>query len=131
MEPAEREVWDTVKALNATWTQGRIHELGAWFDDDAVAITPTDPGRLEGREACLRAWERFVDAARMLSWVEVDPLVRIWGDVSVVCYGYRAQCDFGDGPRELVGRDMMVLVRGAGGWKLAADHFSGEPGREG
>ena len=124
-------VWQAVRALNRTWVEGRVHELGAWFHPQVVAVTPADSGRLVGRGPCLGAWKRFVDTARVLAWEERDPLVQLWGDVAVVNYGYRAVCDFEEGPRELVGRDTMVLLRTAEGWKLVADHFSGEPGRDG
>jgi hypothetical protein len=111
MTPTEIEVWQTVVALNRTWTSGNPEQLVDYFHADIVAITPTDPHRLEGREACIAGWTEFVEQAKVIEWKERDPLVTFFGDSAVVTYYYEARVEMGGKVVELTGRDMLFMVK--------------------
>lgn len=59
-DPVKQEVWRTLRALNDAWTKGNPNDLKNYFHKDMVAITATDRERLEGRDACCKAWNNFV-----------------------------------------------------------------------
>jgi hypothetical protein len=79
----------TVTAMNERWT-------GTWdeaaFSDyihpDAVAIAPTTPGRLEGREAYVAGWRGFVEDAKIHDWKEDGHHVNLFchGACAVITY---------------------------------------------
>ena len=49
-----------VKAMNRCWTAGWHEEqFRQYIHPDAVAIVPTTPGRLEGRDAYVAGWRGF------------------------------------------------------------------------
>jgi uncharacterized protein (TIGR02246 family) len=127
-------IWRTVQALNHAWAlDGDADRLADYFHEDMVAITPSDRQRLEGREACMASWKKFVESAKVTRWEERDPQVQLFGagKLAVVTYYYDMSVDMGGGSVELAGRDMMVLVEEDGRWLVVADQFSGFPGEPG
>ena len=66
MTPTELEARQSVQAMNRAWTTSHVEELRNYFDENIVAITPTDRHRLEGREACIAAWAAFVEQAKVI-----------------------------------------------------------------
>ena len=128
MTPTELEVWQTVQALNRAWTSGRVEELENYFHEDIVAITPTDRQRLEGRTTCIAGWAAFVDQAKILTWKETDPQVRVFGDdAAVVTYYYDLFVEMSGKEMHLAGRDMFLMVNEGGRWLAVADQFSEYP----
>lgn len=126
-DPAQTEVWATLRALNDAWTQGDGSRLADHFHPNMVAITATDRLRLAGRDACLASWQSFVRATRIHRWREIDPLVQIYGDTAVVTYYFDMAFDMAGRTVELGGRDMFVFVREDGRWLAVADQFSPYP----
>lgn len=49
MSQIEKEVWQTVQALNRAWTSNNVEALKDYFHKDMVAIPATDRERLEGK----------------------------------------------------------------------------------
>ncbi len=79
----EDEILETVRALNKAWMGGNIYDLPKFFHEEIVAITPMDEYRLEGKDACVASWARFVDNFKIKEWKEIDPLVQVF-EVSLV-----------------------------------------------
>lgn len=127
MSDDELGVWRTIQALNHAWTSGRVDELEAYFHEDMVAVTPTERERLEGREACIAAWRRFVETATIRRWRELEPKVRLFGDAAIVSYYYELECDLHGQRTTLAGRDLFFMVKEEGRWLAVADQFSGYP----
>jgi len=123
-DDVQQEVWDTIRAVNEAWTRGDPDQLRAFFHPRMVAITPSDRLRREGVEACLAGWKAFVEATRIHSWRERDPLVQVYGDAAVVTYYYDIDFEMNGERRQEGGRDMFFLVREDGRWWVVADQFS-------
>lgn len=124
------EVWRTVQAMNRAWTVERDPaRLREYFHRDMIAVTPTDRHRLSGREACVASWSRFVEAARVTRWVELEPSVHVHcgGTAAVVGYDFQIAFEVGGRVLELGGRDTFTLVREDGRWWIVLDHFSPYP----
>ncbi len=129
-EEIKAEVWQTVQALNRLWTvENRAGELGRYFHEKMVAITPTDRLRVEGREACVAGWKAFSDNAGIHHWKEIDPKIEVFadGNFAVVTYYYDISFDMGGQTIKLGGRDMFALVKEDGRWLAVADQFSPYP----
>lgn len=128
--PVERELWATVRALNAAWTEGRPEELSHYFHPDMLAITATERHRIEGGSACIAAWRAFADMAHIHFWQELDPAIRIFGDAAVAAYDFDMAFDVGAETVNMAGRDMFFLIRQEGRWRVVADQFSSYPNQE-
>lgn len=127
MNGVEGEVWQTVQALNRSWTKGKSELLGDYFHDRMVAITPASGERIEGKEACIAAWKAFANTATICSWEELQPKVTVFGDTAIVTYYFRIAFDMCGESISLQGRDMFTMVYENGRWLAVADHFSPAP----
>ena len=119
-----------LRDMNRCWTAG-------WYEEqfrhnihpDAVAIVPTTPGRLEGRDAYVAGWRGFANAAVIHEWRETDYKVQLYagGKCAVVTYFFSITFAMGTAEQIMQGRDMFFLVKEGRKWLVAADQFSPEP----
>ena len=125
-----QEIESTIREMNRCWTEtwdeARFRE---YIHPEAVAIVPTTPGCLEGRDAYVAGWKGFVEAAKIHLWDESDHRIRIHasGSGAVVTYLFTISFTLGGQPVTMKGRDMFFLVRESGRWLVVADQFSPEP----
>jgi ketosteroid isomerase-like protein len=130
MDPQELEVWETVVALNRCWTGGDTAGLREYFHESMVAITPVERKPLVGGAACVAAWTGFANTARILAWRTPEARVRVYSTSAVVTYLYEMECEMGGRRLQLAGRDMMLLIKESGRWRVVADQFSPFPARQ-
>jgi len=124
------QILATVRAMNRCWTAGwHEEEFGQYIHPDAVAIVPSEPGRLEGREAYVAGWRGFAQAAVIHEWKETDPRVQIFnnGRCAVVTYLFTITFAYGTAKETMQGRDMFFLVKEGRKWLIVADQFSPQP----
>lgn len=127
---ATDEILMAIRAMNRCWTAG-WHEdaFRQYIHPDAVAVVPSEPGRLEGREAVVAGWGGFAQAAVIHEWRETDHKVRVYagGKCAVVTYFFAITFAPGTEKQTMQGRDMFLVVKEARKWLVAADQFSPEP----
>ena len=126
----KQEVWKTIQALNRAWAiEGNPDKLKDYFHKDMVAITPTDHNCVEGRDACVAGWKKFVETAKIHYWKENDPKIQIYGNgkFAVVTYYWDISYEMGGQTIKTAGRDMFALVKEKGKWWVVADQFSTFP----
>ncbi len=87
-----------------------------------VAITATD------RDARARSVPRRAGCGARSSWEEVEPEVRLYGNMAIVTYYFDMSFDMAGRTIAMGGRDMFVLVKENGRWWAVADRFSRFPG---
>lgn len=129
-----REIETMVREMNRCWTAGWHEEpFRQYIHPDAVAIVPTTPGRLEGRDAYVAGWRGFAEAAVIHEWKETDHTVQLYarGKCAVVTYFFSITFAMGTVKQTLQGRDMFFLVKKGRKWLVAADQFSPEPPQTG
>jgi len=130
MNKDEREVWDTVQAMNRCWTCGdlrQLEKLNDYFHDEMVAITPVDRKRIEGKRPCIAGWSNFARSTTIHFWTEKEAKIQIYGESAVVTYYYDMECDITGQRLALSGRDMLTLIHDKGRWQVVADQFSSFP----
>jgi ketosteroid isomerase-like protein len=122
----ETIIRDMNRCWTVSWNEPAFRE---YIHPDAVAIVPTTPGRLEGKEAYVAGWRAFCEAAIIHEWSETAHTVQIYagGKSAVVTYFF--SISFGMGGHKLCmrGRDMLFLVKEGRKWMVVADQFSPEP----
>jgi ketosteroid isomerase-like protein len=126
----KQEIERMIREMNRCWTAGWHEELfRQYIHPDAVAIVPTTPGRLEGREAYVAGWRGFAEVAVIHEWKETDHKVQIYagGKCAVVTYFFAITYAVDTEKQTMRGRDMFFLVKDGRKWLVAADQFSPEP----
>jgi ketosteroid isomerase-like protein len=124
------DILATLHAMNRCWTAGwNEEEFRSYIHPDAVAIVPTTPGRLEGREAYVAGWREFAEAAVVHEWKETDHKVQLYagGKCAVVTNFFSITFAMGTVKQTMQGRDMYFLVKEGRRWLVTADQFSPEP----
>jgi ketosteroid isomerase-like protein len=124
------DILATVRAMNRCWTEGWHEEqFRQYIHPDAVAIVPSEPGRLEGREVYVAGWRGFAEMAVIHEWRETDHKVQVYagGKCAVVTYFFSITFATGTEKQTMQGRDMFFLVKEGRKWLVAADQFSPEP----
>jgi ketosteroid isomerase-like protein len=124
------EIESIVREMNRAWTGSWDEKKFAEFiHPDAVAIVPTTPGRLEGRDQYVTGWKSFAGMAQIHEWVETSHRVTVYasGICAVVTYFFTIRFAIGGNEQLMKGRDMLFLVKEQGRWLVAADQFSPEP----
>ena len=125
-----QKIVESVKAMNRCWTASwNEPAFRQYIHPDAVAIVPTTPGRLEGKEAYVAGWRAFCEAAIIHEWQETDHKVQIYagGKCAVVTYLFSITFAMGGQKMTMQGRDMLFLIKEGLTWLVAADQFSPEP----
>jgi ketosteroid isomerase-like protein len=128
------DILHTLHAMNLCWTAGWHEEqFRRYIHPDAVAIVPTTPGRLDGRDAYVAGWRGFAEAAVIHEWKETGHKVQIYagGKCAVVTDFFSITFSIGTVKQAMEGRDMYFLVREGRKWLVAADQFSPEPPKAG
>ena len=126
-DPVQQEVWNTVRALNDTWTKGNPDDLVNYFHSSMIAITATDRHRRDGGEACIAGWKGFANAATIHHWKEIDPVINIYGNSAVVAYYFDMSFSMGGQTISMGGRDMFFFVKESDRWMAVADQYSPYP----
>jgi hypothetical protein len=129
-EQVKTEVWETVRAMNHAWAvEGDVDKLRDYFHQKMVAITPAARTRLEGRDACVADWQRYVEATKIHNFEALFPRIQLYGDkmFAVVTYFYDMSIELEGQDYQLGGRDMMVLVNEEDRWWVVADQFTPSP----
>lgn len=124
------DVIATIQAMNRCWTEGwHEDEFRQHLHPDVVAIVPTTPGRLEGRDAYVAGWRGFCEAAEIREWRETDHRVQVYagGKSAVVTYLFSITFVMGGQQQTMQGRDMFFLVKEGQQWLIVADQYSPEP----
>jgi ketosteroid isomerase-like protein len=129
-ETITTEILVMIRAMNRAWTTGWHEEdFRQYIHEHTVAVVPSVPGRLEGRDAYVAGWRGFAEAATIHSWEESDHKVEVFasGRCSVVTYFFTIDFTIGGVRQTMQGRDMFFLVKEGKTWLVAADQFSPEP----
>ncbi len=133
MDETERtnEVLAAVREMNRLWTE-TWDEAGfmKFIHPDAVAMAPSAPGRMIGRDSYVAGWKGFVQATKIHEWTESDHRVNFFcrGTCAILTYFFTIRFTMGGQEIEMKGRDMFTLVKQGGRWLVVSDQFSPEPG---
>lgn len=121
---AAEEVLEVVRAFNDAFAANEPDRYFGFVDPEIVVLTPSNPYRVEGLEDDREEfeWGLRTGRSRIGYFQELQPLVRVHGDVAVVTYYSRGSY----GPDEVVAylKETDVLVRRAEGWKIVHIHVS-------
>ena len=129
-EKITKEIIDTLRVMNKCWTEGwHEDQFRQYIHPDAVAIAPSTPGRLEGKEAYVAGWRDFAQATVIHEWKESGHKVQVYagGKCAVVTNFFTITFAIGQAKQTIQGRDMFFLVKEGRKWLVAADQFSPEP----
>ena len=123
-DTAADEVLEVIRAFNEAFAANDPERYFRFVDPEIVVLTPSSPYRVEGRADDREEfeWGLRTGRSRVGYFQELQPLVRLHGDVAVVTYYSRGSY----GPDEAVAylKETDVLVRRGDGCKIVHIHVS-------
>ena len=127
MEQLKKEVWETIKAHNKTWSvDENIDEQMKFISDDMVGIFPPFNTLTKGKEAYREGYLSWYEHAKVHYFREVDPVITIHKDgFAIVAYKIEMSFDYDDNlVDDWKGMDMFTLVKTDGKWLITSDMFA-------
>jgi hypothetical protein len=114
--PAQKEVWDLVRLINAAWREGQPERLLELFHD-RMAIVGTSGNRYGvGKLACVESYRNFIASAQVTLFEETEPSVDVFETVAIVSYRFEIEYVMAGETHKEIGRDTFVLERVDGKW---------------
>ena len=114
--PAQKEVWELVRQINAAWQGGQPERLLELFHD-RMAIVGTSGNRYGvGRLACVESYRNFIASAQVTLFEETDPSVDVFKTVAIVCYRFEIEYVMGGETHKETGCDTFVFEHSGGKW---------------
>jgi ketosteroid isomerase-like protein len=126
MTGSEQEVWQVIQAFNRAFAGNDPEEYFKYIDPGITVLTPGNPYRVEGLEADREEFEFGLQQgySRIGYFQELQPQIRVFGDVALVTYYSRGSYGPEGGARTLYLKETDVLVKRPEGWKLVHIHVS-------
>src|SRR5262249_7481589 len=120
----EQQVWRVVEAFNRAFASGDVEQYFTFIDQEITVLTPSNPYRIEGiaddREEF--EWGLRTGTGKVGYFQELQPLVRVSGDMALVTYYSRGSYGGEGSGKTLYLKETDVLIRRHDGWKILHVH---------
>lgn len=108
--------------MNRAWLEGPVEEmwgaLEACFHPNMVIRGGDLEPHGAGRDACIQSYIDFVDKAVVHRFQLEEPSIDLAGDTAAAVYGWEMTYEMDNQRYEEAGSDILMLARGADGWKV-------------
>jgi general stress protein 26/ketosteroid isomerase-like protein len=119
-DEAKDKIFNVVEKINLAFKCGvGFKDLKPFLHDDAVLALPGFIARVQGREACLRAYEDTCSQMKIEKLDASDEHVDVYGTTAVVSYKYNCTWGYRDRRLDDEGHEIMVFVRDGQDWRMA------------
>jgi ketosteroid isomerase-like protein len=133
LEKVKDEIWQTVLSHNKSWAELEdLNEQGKYIHENIIFVKPGDKNPIEGKKAYLEDYQKWMDAAEVHFFKELNPRIKIYckRTSAVVYYDIDMAFTYEGKEETFKGREMMFLVKENDKWLLVSDKFSAYPGTE-
>jgi ketosteroid isomerase-like protein len=114
---AQEKLVALVEAMDRSWRERRFDELAQFLSPDIVVVAPNGM-RVAGRHAAVDSYREFVTRCIVERYEPGDYAVTESGDTAVVEYGWRMAWRDGAQTFDAAGREVLVLARQEGVWRI-------------
>jgi len=114
----DTELVSFVERMDRCWMEGRFSDLEGFLAPDVVFVAPGGAARSEGLAVAIESYRQFMSHAKVHRFEASDHVVTLRGDTAVVEYQWQMDWTAGAVDHHEVGREVLVLSRRDGGWRL-------------
>ena len=107
-----------LRRMDEAWRHGRWDELAACFDERMVVVAPGMARRATSGRAAAASYREFMDRCVVRRFVTSGHHAVVRGDTAIVDYDWAMAWDDGEAAHEAEGREVLVLARRAGAWRV-------------
>jgi len=116
MSKAERQIHETISAINEAWRSGRPGEMTEYLHPDIVMKLPGTSGQISGREALIASFKEFCSNAKVLEYRESDEQITVEGNCAVASFCFEMLYERATYRERSKGRDLWVFERNSDKW---------------
>jgi hypothetical protein len=116
-ETAQREIQLRLHEINRAWLEGRLEQLGRFFDPGIVMVAPGFGAKLAGADTCLASFEEFIASAGVRRFKESEITAEVWGSTAVGSFRFDVTYVLNGNEQTEAGREIWVFARGEEGWR--------------
>ncbi len=116
MNKIERQVHDTINAINDAWRSGKPAEMTAHLHPNIVMKLPGSSGQITGREALIASFKEFCTNAKVLEYKESDEQITVKGNCAVATISFEMLYERATYRERSKGRDIWVFEKDADQW---------------
>ncbi len=124
---AEEAIRSVVESINELWLSRRYEEIGGLVCEDVVVAPPGLATRVGGREAYVRSYRDYDQAATTHEFSPGEPQIDVVGDVAVAVTPFFIVYEVEGVTHRESGRDILILSRSGGEWRVAWRTMQTEP----
>jgi len=111
------EIFARIRAMDRCWLEGRFADLKTYLAEDVVFVAPNG-NRALSRDTAIASYQNFMSHAKIRRFEASEPVVTQQNDTAVAEYAWDMAWDSEGQSYEAKGRQVLVLVRLAGGWSV-------------
>jgi hypothetical protein len=121
----EATLFAQVRQINESWAKGDTAKLYSYYNPTgAFAMGDYSPFYLDGMQAVREHFDDFYRTSKVDYIREFDPVVRIFGEIALVAYGFDSQLEVSGAKVRSPGKSVYVFTRAglsaSAQWTLAA-----------
>jgi hypothetical protein len=114
--PAQQDLWQLVRQINAAWVKGHPERLLEYFHDRMTIFGTSGQKYGVGKNACVESYRSFIESAQIGRFQESDPAVEVYETVAIVGYRFEIDYTMGGETHKEIGRDTFVFEKANGKW---------------
>ncbi len=115
-EKSKKEITGVIKNINLSWVEGHPENLGEYFHENMMIVSPELEVKGKGKEACIKSYVDFINRAKVNGYTLGDPDIYVFGNTAIVSYKYDIAWEMNGQLFKESGRDLFVLTRADGKW---------------
>ena len=123
----EQAIRSVVESINQLWLSRSYEEIGGLVHEDVVVAPPGLEARVVGRDAYVRSYRDYDQAATTHEFSPGEPQIDVVGDVAVAVAPFSIVYEVDGTTHREKGRDILVLSRSGGEWRVAWRTMQTEP----
>lgn len=116
MNKDEREVHNTLKAINNAWRNGNPEEMKIHLHPEIVMKFPGFSGEISCRETLVNSFIEFCTNAKVIEYAESDEQINIIGNCAITSFQFDMVFERAKSRYKSTGRDVWVFERIGNNW---------------
>jgi len=120
-----------IQQINESWLAKRYDEIGSFLVSDAVIALPGSTERVLGRDAYVRSYREYDDAAKTHEFRAETPQIDLIGDVAVAVCPFFIDYELQGKRYREGGKDLLVFRRFNDEWRVVWRTMKTEPAQSG
>jgi ketosteroid isomerase-like protein len=118
-----------IRQLTKAWLKKDEAAMSRWQEDDITEIGPAFETALRGKRQIFRHYREYLDGTSVIELYKITRprTVYLSGSIALVYFNYWMETRKGNRLRKSRGKESIVVVKAARGWRVRFVHWHEDP----